>query len=221
MFKRIQTNSIASTLALTLLTTATFAQSEIEIKAEIWADNWFALYINEELAGQDSVPFNTERSFNSEVFNFTAELPAQAAIIMKDYYENDTGLEYIGNRRQQMGDGGLRAQFKDAKTNLLIEASGHDWQCHVIHQAPLNKECARSNNPENECESLVSEEPKGWMSANFDDSRWNPATVHSSRAVRPHGGYSNIRWEDESELIWAEDLEVDNVVLCRFIISEY
>jgi len=35
-------------------------------QAEIWVDNWFALYINGKKVGEDSVPITTERSFNSE-----------------------------------------------------------------------------------------------------------------------------------------------------------
>ena len=34
--------------------------------AQVWADNWFALYVNGELVGEDSVSITTERSFNAE-----------------------------------------------------------------------------------------------------------------------------------------------------------
>ena len=32
--------------------------------AEVWADNWFSLYINGKLVGQDSVAITTEKSFD-------------------------------------------------------------------------------------------------------------------------------------------------------------
>ena len=38
----------------------------IGFTAEIWADNWFAMYVNGKKVGEDSVPFATEKSFNSE-----------------------------------------------------------------------------------------------------------------------------------------------------------
>ncbi|NBU93229.1 MAG: hypothetical protein EBS18_01460, partial [Actinobacteria bacterium] len=44
-------------------------------QAEVWADNWFALYSGMSLVGEDSVPITTERSFNAEVIFFDAELP--------------------------------------------------------------------------------------------------------------------------------------------------
>ncbi|MBX2848450.1 MAG: hypothetical protein KTR16_09020 [Acidiferrobacterales bacterium] len=191
----------------------------LEIKADVWADNWFALYQGEELVKEDSTPFNTERSFNSESFTFEADLPTSFNVIIKDFYENDSGLEYIGSRRQQMGDGGFIAQFFDANTDELIAVSDDSWRCKVIHQAPLNRQCTRDNNPQETCESNISEEPEGWMSANFDDSDWSPATVHSTRDVRPHGGYRNVNWVSDAQLIWGDDIEVDNVVLCRFEID--
>lgn len=211
---------VCTLLAFILSTTAKTAASETEIQGEIWADNWFEFYVDEELVAEDSVSFATERSFNAESFIFTADLPAQAAIVIKDYYQDDSGLEYIGNRRQQMGDGGLAAQFKDTSSGDLIEVSSSNWVCQVIHQAPLNKECVRSEEPITECQSLIREEPLGWKSANFDDSSWQPAVEHSARAVRPHGGYDDVDWELNTQLIWGEDLEVDNVVLCRFTLSE-
>ena len=46
-----------------------------EFVAEVWADNWFALYVNGELVGEDSTPITTERSFNAETITFTATYP--------------------------------------------------------------------------------------------------------------------------------------------------
>ena len=76
-----------------------------EFVAEVWADNWFALYVNGELVGEDSTPITTERSFNAETITFTATYPLTIAIEAKDFKETDSGIEYIGERNQQMGDG--------------------------------------------------------------------------------------------------------------------
>jgi hypothetical protein len=219
---------IAPTLAAALLTACGTSQSEAteqsitttQVKVDVWVDNWFALYVNEELVKEDSVAFKTERSFNAESFTFPAKLPVQVAVIMKDYYENDTGLEYIGQRGQQIGDGGFIAQFKNAETGELIAASTSDWQCHAIHQAPLNTSCERSTDPTTECQSLITDEPSGWMSADFDDSAWEPATEHSSNAVRPKRDYQRISWDSNAKFIWTNDLAVDNIVLCRFTLDE-
>ena len=54
-------------LSQLLANPAQAAQSKpISFLAEVWADNWFALYVNGKKVGEDSVPITTERSFNSE-----------------------------------------------------------------------------------------------------------------------------------------------------------
>ncbi len=186
------------------------------IESDVWADNWFALYLDTELVKEDSVAYNTERSFNSESFTFEAALPAQISVIIKDFKEDDTGLEYIGSGRQQIGDGGFIAQFRDAETGKLIAVSDESWRCIPIHQAPINKSCERSSDPQQDCESAISPEPADWMSPDFDDTAWPNAVVHSAQAVRPHGGFDQVSWQPTAKLIWSEDLEIDNTVLCRF-----
>ena len=59
--------------------------------AEIWADNWFALYVNGKKVGEDSTAFATERSFNSDVISFKASYPLTIGIIARDYVENASG----------------------------------------------------------------------------------------------------------------------------------
>ena len=191
------------------------AQETVTIKADVWGDNWFAVYAGDELVIEDSVPYNTERSFNKESFEFESGLPVTLSVIMKDFKENDTGLEYIGKSGQQIGDGGFAAQFFDAQTNEVLAVSNSDWRCITIHQAPLNKSCVNSSTPENDCQSNISPEPEGWKDADFDDSSWPAAIEHSAAAVRPLRGYHEVTWLPEVRLIWTTDLEVDNTVLCR------
>lgn len=189
------------------------------IRADVWADNWFALYVGDELIKQDSVAYKTERSFNAESFSFDAALPAQLNVIIKDYVENDTGLEYIGTDRQQIGDGGFMAQFVNASSGALISVSNDNWRCIAIHRAPTNKSCVRSSNPNQDCQSIIEAEPVGWKSANFDDAGWPKAVVHSAQAVQPRGGFTQISWHPTASLIWTEDLEIDNMLLCRIALS--
>ena len=185
------------------------------IRADVWGDNWFAIYVGEELIAEDSVPYKTERSFNADTVSFEIELPAQLNVILKDFKENDTGLEYIGTNRQQIGDGGFAAQFFDAGTGELIAFSNAAWRCLSVHRAPLNKSCVQSVDPETSCKFEIINEPDNWMAADFDDSAWPNAVEHSSQAVRPHGGYSSVDWHPDVKLIWSDDLEIDNTVLCR------
>ena len=97
------------------------------IIAEVWSDNWFALYVDETLVKEDSVSITTERSFDSEVFSFAATNPIHLSDVLNDYIQDDTGLEYIGTDRQQIGDGGFIAQFSDAATGRRIAVTNSSW----------------------------------------------------------------------------------------------
>ena len=80
-------------------------------RLEVWADNWFAVYVDGELIGEDSVPITTERSFNAETFTFEATYPFTIAIEAKDFKETDSGIEYIGEA--QPADGRRRPDRPD------------------------------------------------------------------------------------------------------------
>ncbi len=192
------------------------------VKADVWADNWFAFYLGEELIKEDSVSITTERSFNSESFTFEASYPLVLNFVVKDFKENDTGLEYIGSDRQQMGDGGFIAQFTDTSTGVTIAVTDADWACTVIHEAPLDKSCDREANPvagEGPCGFEAQEEPANWKSAAFDDSGWGETAVYTVDQVSPKDGYGQINWDANAELIWTSDLETDNTILCRMVVS--
>lgn len=205
-----------SILSYLCLFTSGLQAEPTTIAVDVWADNWFALYADDKKIKEDSVAITTERSFNAESFTFSIELPAQINMIVKDFKENDTGLEYIGSRRQQMGDGGFIAQFTDTKTGDVLGVTDNSWVCMAIHRAPLNKSCEKSSNPEQDCQSEILPEPANWMSAVFDDSQWPKAFEYSENAVSPKFGYDDINWVDSAKLIWTEDLETDNTLLCRF-----
>lgn len=207
-----------------LVLTATTAMAEPRsITAEVWVDNWFEMYVNDEKVLEDSVPISTERSFNAETATFDAELPITIAIMAKDFKENDSGLEYIQSNRQQMGDGGMIAQFSDPATGEIITVTNSDFKCLVIHRAPINTSCADESNPvagEGACDFVKTEIPDNWTAADFDDSGWPAAVEHSSQEVRPKDGYNEITWDTSAKLIWSEDLVQDNTLLCRVTIAE-
>ncbi len=210
-----------SILALSLTTTlAGYAQAET-FSADVWADNWFSLAVNGTQVAEDSVPITTERSFNAESFSFDAERPFVLALKAMDFKENDSGLEYIGTGRQQMGDGGVILQVEDSSGQTVV-VTDDAWQCLVIHEAPLDKSCESASNPvagEGACAFEVTEEPANWGSIDFDASAWPAATVHSESAVDPKMGYDQITWDNAGQLIWGPDLETNNTVLCRVVVE--
>ncbi|MXZ40139.1 MAG: PEBP family protein [Holophagales bacterium] len=192
-------------------------------KGEVWADNWFAFYVGDRLIIEDSVPITTERSFNAEAFVFNADYPLQLNFVAKDFKQDDTGLEYIGRGNQQMGDGGLIAQFTDAATGGPVAVTDSAWRCLVIHEAPLDRACEDEADPEpgvGPCQFTATAEPEGWREPGFDDSEWPSAVEHSAAAVRPKGGYDAIDWWNDARLIWSADLETHNTLLCRLTVEQ-
>lgn len=154
-------------------------QSKIDTKGahtvlgEVWVDNWFKLYINGKPLLEDSVSIKTERSFNAERFEFNADYPMTIAFEFRDFMENETGLEYIGTRRQQMGDGGAIAQFKDLASGQLLTTTNSNWRCISVQSAPADNSCERERNPDvsmTNCAQSLTEVPNNWMAPSFDDS---------------------------------------------------
>ena len=197
-------------------------EGSVSFQLDAWADNWFAAYLGENLLVEDSVPITTERSFNAETVTFDADYPLHLNFVLKDYKENDTGLEYIGERNQQMGDGGFVMQLTDTGSGEVVAVTNGGWACTVIHHAPSDKSCEDASDPvagEGVCDFVSLDEPAGWKSDSFDDRGWNDVTVHTASDVRPRDGYDRIAWDSGAELIWGPDLETDNTILCRMTVN--
>ena len=195
----------------------------VPIKAEVWADNWFAFYLGDRLIVEDSTPITTERSFNAEAFVFNADYPLQLNFVARDFKQDDTGLEYIGRGNQQMGDGGLIAQFTDVATGATIAVTDAAWRCLVIHDAPLDRACEDEAEPvarqPDHAGSRRRRSRTAGAGPNSTTAEWPPAVEHSEADVRPRGGYDAIGWRDEARLIWTADLETHNTLLCRLTVE--
>ncbi len=183
--------------------------------AEVWADNWFALYVNGRKVGEDSIPITTERSFNAETITFTATYPLVIGIMGRDFTENASGLEYIGTPKQQIGDAGLIAQIRDNTSGKIIAATGASWKVLVLNTAPLNPSCVTSSNPLVDCTSSTIATPRKWSTTNWSPKGWSPATVYTPQEVGVKEGYNTISWDPSAKLVWGPDLELDNAVLLR------
>jgi hypothetical protein len=198
----------------TVVDTATQG-APVAIAGEAWADNWFALSANGKWVAEDAVPITTEKSFNSEAFSFQASYPLTLAVVLKDFKQDDSGLEYIGTPKQQIGDGGFKMQLRDAQTGKALAWTDATWRCKAIHRAPLDATCVDDPEPLQTCGFVSEPEPSGWRDAGFDDSAWPMATVHPAAAVGPKDGYLQVQWLPAAQFIWSADLRMDNTVLCR------
>ncbi|MCV2403246.1 YHYH protein [Marinomonas sp. C2222] len=213
---------LLSTMIMSLFSIQSNAAEVHRYKMDVWSDNWFSAYLNGEFLVEDSVSIRTERSFNAETVEFEAGESFLLGFVLKDFIENDTGLEYIGSRRQQMGDGGFIMQVTNLDTNEVVAVSNEGMHCTVIHKAPLNSDCVDESNPvagQGACQFTKQPEPMDWQSAQFDDSAWSHATEHSKYSVSPKGGYNQIKWNSQAKFIWGEDLEKDNTLLCRLTVG--
>jgi len=206
-----------TTFATTSTNAATTKSSTFQ--AEVWADNWFALYINGKKVGEDSVPISTPKSFNSEKIKFTASYPFTVGIIAKDYTENSSGLEYIGQQNQQIGDAGIVLQIRDLASGKIVSTTDKSWKTLLINKAPLNAECVTSNNPIQDCKFANTAIPANWATTSFKDTLWKNATEFSEKEVGVKEGYFDISWSTSSKLIWTNDLKLDNTILVRKIVT--
>jgi phosphatidylethanolamine-binding protein (PEBP) family uncharacterized protein len=203
---------------LTTLTTtsinAAIARSST-FQAEVWADNWFALYINGKKVGEDSVPITTTKSFNSEKIKFTASYPFTIGVIAKDYTENSSGLEYIGQPKQQIGDAGIVLQIRDLTSGKIVSTTDKSWKTLLVNKAPLNAECVTSKNPIQDCKYTNTAIPANWATNTFKDSQWESAIEFTEKEVGVKEGYFDIVWSPSSKLIWTSNLKLDNTILIR------
>ena len=184
-------------------------------QAEVWVDNWFALYINGKKVGEDSVPITTTKSFNSEKIKFTASYPFTIGVIAKDYTENSSGLEYIGQPKQQIGDAGIVLQIRDLTSGKIVSTTDKSWKTLLVNKAPLNAECVTSKNPIQDCKYTNTAIPDNWATNTFKDSQWESATEFTEKEVGVKEGYFDIVWSPSSKLIWTSNLKLDNTILIR------
>jgi hypothetical protein len=147
---------------------------------------------------------------------FNASHPFVLNLIVKDYRQNDTGLEHIGLGNQQMGDGGFIRQVTDTSTGKVVAAAGTAVKCTAIHKAPLRTACATEASPTLASRgATIVEEPATWKAANFDASNWPGASIYGAAEVGVEDGYNTIVWDGSAKLIWTSDFKVDNTLLCR------
>ena len=207
--------SLIIVLLLALTVAPAEAVKSYSFTAEVWADNWFSMYVNGKKVGEDSVSITTQKSFNSEIIKFTASYPLTIGFIAKDYVQSKSGLEYLGTSNQQIGDGGIIFQVKETASRKLVAFSDDSWKMKVANTAPTNPECEKSTDPDKECKYSNYTIPKSWTSSTFNDKTWSDAKIFTASEVGPKDGYYSISWLPEAKFIWGKDLKLDNVVYFR------
>ena len=168
--KRIGRLAISLTLALLLGAIAADAQRRRQprppgkrprmsdtVKANIYADNWFEMYINGKLIAVDSIEFIPHNIISVDIL---PQYPMTIAVLAKDFADSQTDLEYNNTR---IGDGGLILKFGDGTVTSKA------WKAKKVFWGPLNGDI---ENPEVRREPI----PEGWHMPGYDDSSWPNAT---------------------------------------------
>jgi phosphatidylethanolamine-binding protein (PEBP) family uncharacterized protein len=164
------------------------------IKLNVYADNWFMLYVNGRLVAVDSIQFTPH---NVVSVDFLPEYPMTIAVLAKDNADPKTGMEYGSS----IGDAGLCIKFADGTV------TNANWKAKNFFHGPVNGDTA---NPQVIQEPL----PANWWAIDFDDTSWKNAKEYSVEEVDPKQPYFDNDFEG-AKFIWTDDIALDNSVIFR------
>lgn len=164
------------------------------MKLNVYADNWFMLYVNNRLVAIDPIEFTPH---NVVSVDFLPEYPMNIAVLVKDNADPQTGMEY----GTSIGDGGFILKFSDGTVTNTT------WKAKCFFHGPIMGD---TKNPQVKTEAL----PDKWWSSDFDDSAWQQAKEYSLEEVNPKQPYYEYDFKD-AKFIWTSDLTLDNTVIFR------
>lgn len=169
------------------------------VKVNVYADNWFVLYINGKLTAVDSIDFIPHNVVSADIL---PEYPMTIAVLAKDNADPKTGLEY-GNH---IGDAGLVIKFSDG---TVTDAK---WKAKSFFTGPLNGNVEKP-------EVVHTPIPTNWFTVSFDDSAWSVAKEFTEQEVRPKEPFYKADFAG-AKFIWSQDLALDNTVIFRTRVEE-
>ncbi|HRH96596.1 MAG TPA: YHYH protein [Prosthecobacter sp.] len=169
------------------------------MKLNVYADNWFMLYVNGRLVAVDSIQFTLH---NVVSVDFLPEYPMTIAVLAKDNADPKTGMEY----GTSIGEGGFILKFGDG---TVTNAS---WKAKNFIHGPINGD---TTNPQVIQEPL----PANWWFVDFDDSTWKTAKEFTVEEVDPKQPWFENDFEG-AKFIWTDDLALDNTVIFRATIEK-
>ena len=169
------------------------------VKANMYADNWFMLYINGELVAVDSMKFIPHNVVSVDIL---PTYPMTIAVMAKDNADPKTGMEYANTN---IGDAGFILKFGDGTvTNAKWKAKKFSW-------GPIDRD---TKNPRVENIPI----PENWYAVDFDDSSWGQAKEYTEEQAGPKQPYFEHDFKG-ARFIWTDDIELDNTVLFRHVVK--
>jgi hypothetical protein len=165
------------------------------IRANVYADNTFELYINGELVAVDSIRFIPHNVISMDIL---PAYPMTIAVMAKDNADAKTGMEYANTN---IGDAGFILKFSDGTvTNAL-------WKAKSFFHGPIDGD---TKNPQVRTEPI----PENWFAVDFDDSSWKNAKEYSEQEVDPKQPYFENDF-DGAKFVWSDNIALDNTVIFR------
>ena len=172
---------------------------EDTIKANVYADNSFKLYINGEFVALDSIAFVPHNVVSVDVL---PAYPMTIAVMAIDNADPKTGMEYANTN---IGDGGFILKLGDGTvTNANWKAKKFSW-------GPVGGD---TKNPR----VVNIPIPKDWYAVDFDDSKWPNAKEFTEEEIGPKSPFFEHDFEG-AKFIWSDDVKLDNVVLFRTVVK--
>ncbi len=168
------------------------------IRANVYADNWFSLYVNGELVAVDSIAFIPHNVISVDVL---PRYPMTIAVMAKDNADPTTGMEYANTN---VGDAGFILKFADG---TVTDGS---WKAKCFSHGPINGD-TRTPRVEN------TPIPENWFAVDFDDSHWAAAKEYAEADVGPKQPFFDADFKGAT-FIWSDDLSLDNTVIFRRVI---
>lgn len=169
------------------------------IKANVYADNSFKLYINGELVAVDSIAFVPHNVVSVDIL---PAYPMTIAVMAIDNADPKTGMEYANTN---IGDGGFILKLGDGTV------SGATWKAKKISWGPIGGDTKKPR-----VESVPI--PKDWFAVDFDDSNWPGAKEFTEEEVGPKEPFFQHDFKG-AKFIWSADVKLDNVVLFRTVVK--
>jgi hypothetical protein len=167
---------------------------EDTVRASMYADNWFMLYVNGRPVAVDSIDFLPHNVVSVDLL---PEYPMTIAVLAKDNADPKTGCEY----GRQIGDGGFILKFGDG---TVTDGS---WKAKCFFHGPVGGDTA---NPTVRTDPL----PADWFATDFDDSGWARATEYTQERIDPKQPFFEHDFKG-AKWIWTSDLDLDNTVVLR------
>ncbi|MFM7107035.1 MAG: hypothetical protein ACKOZU_00240 [Planctomycetaceae bacterium] len=165
------------------------------IRANVYADNWFILYVNGELVAVDSIAFIPHNVISVDIL---PKYPMMIAVMAKDNADPKTGMEYANTN---VGDAGFILRFADG---TVTDGS---WKARCFSKGPVGGD---TTDPRVENTPI----PENWFAVDFDDTGWKPAREYTEEDVGPKQPFSDADFKGAT-FIWTDDLKLDNTVIFR------